>query len=68
VDRFWNPTGASKGFPRGVGEDSFGVGEVRAQGVGLRCGEMLGGVDGGPNELLGGPEPERKAVLVRQRS
>ena len=60
--------GASKGFPGGVGEDSFGVGEVCGQGVGLRCGGMPGGFDGGPNELFGGPEPERKAVLVRQRS
>jgi hypothetical protein len=49
--------GAPKGIPGGVGEDSFGVGEVCDQGVGLRCGEMLGGVDGGPNELFGGPEP-----------
>jgi len=49
--------GASKGFPGGVGEDSFGVGEVCAQGVGLRCGGMPGGVDGGPDELLGGSEP-----------
>jgi len=49
--------GISKGFPGGVGEDSFGVGEVRGQGVGFRCGGTPGGFDGGPNELFGGPEP-----------
>jgi hypothetical protein len=49
--------GASKGFPGGVGEDSFGVGEVCDQGVGIRCGGMPGGVEGCPNELLGGAEP-----------
>lgn len=49
--------GASKGFPGGVGEDSFGVGEARDQGVGLRRGGMPEGVDGGPNELFGGSEP-----------
>src|SRR4051812_22725278 len=62
------PGGGSEGFPGGGGKDSFGVGEVCAQGVGLRCGGIPGGVDGGPNELLGGSEPERTAVLVRQRS
>jgi len=60
--------GASKGFPSGVGEDSLGVGEVRGEGVGVRCGGKPGGFDGGPNELFCRPEPERKAVLVRQRT
>src|SRR6185312_16909121 len=60
--------GASKGFPGGVGEDSFGVGEVCAQGFGRQCGGMLGRVDGGPDELLGGSEPQGIAVFVRQCS
>jgi hypothetical protein len=49
--------GASKGLPGGVGEDSFGVGEVCGQRVGLRCGGMPGGFDEGPNELFSWPEP-----------
>jgi hypothetical protein len=48
---------ASKGFPGGVGEDSFGVGEVCGQGVGLWCGGMPGGFDESPNELFSWPEP-----------
>jgi hypothetical protein len=48
---------ASRGFPGGVGEDLFGSGEMCGQGVRLRCGEMLRGVDGGPKELFGEPEP-----------